>query len=125
MLLPVAVALPLFSHAIVAYDVTGSYDANDRWIEATGANYNVHGSFQPATDKDLKLLPEGDVSDGAMTFITQVALGIADVSETSGIQGRQTYLVADGETWRVRAVADWNRHTLTRRYVCTKYFELG
>ena len=125
MLLPVAQALPFFSDTHTAYDVTTTYDANDRAQEVRGANYTVYGSFQPAGPKELAILPEGDVSKGVCVFLTQNTLSFHDTTEQGGALGVQSFIVQDSDTWRVKALGAWNRYTTHRRYLCVKFLELG
>ena len=123
MVLPVQGALRLHSRRLTAYETVGSY-VDGRFVEgAPQPNFTFHGSMQPATDKDLAFLPEGNISDGTKVLQTRRELFIADTTQDATVL-RQTYVLLDGETWRVVAVADWSIHSLIRRYLCTKFFEL-
>lgn len=119
---PVLPALIIHSTRLTAYDETGSY-TNGRWGTTRGTNYNFKGSLQPSNSKDLQILPEGEITTGGKTCQTARVLYINDTDNVDGQEARQTFIIADGEVWRVRGVADWFIHSTLRRYVCTKHFE--
>ena len=121
--LPVLPALHMLSEKITALDVTGSY-VNRRWEDgAPGADYTFSGSIQPSTTKELKLLPDGDVSNGAVTITTQTVLLVQDTSQDGGQALAQTYIKFDGDNWRVFGIGGWFGPGGFRKYVCPKYLE--
>ena len=119
--LPLLPALNQFLEPITVFDTTGAY-ADGRWVETTGADRTIAGTFQPATRKQLQILPEGDASGGGFILITKEALNVADVRQGSQVAG-QTYVRAYGDIWRVVEVGEWNVHTLTKTYICTKFID--
>lgn len=122
MKLPVLPALSIFSLCLDAYETEGSYDANRRWSNGTKTrDFTINGSFQPLTEKELKLLPEGNVSSGDSVLWTTCELNVPDLSELDGQNVTQTFFKESGEVWRVMFVMDWNRHTGMRKYICRKY----
>lgn len=122
--LPVLPALAMFSTPVTAYDEVSAEDANRRYTTTREANRTISGSFQPATDRDLQFLPQGDVSKGVQAFVTTQTLSIKDTSMVDGQVLRQTFLIGDGETWRVTAQARWGRYGGFNRYLCAKHLDL-
>ena len=121
--LPVQGSLHMLSETITAYDVAGGY-VDRRWEDgAPSPDYTFSGSIQPSRDKELQLLPDGDVSDGAQTITTQTELFIQDTSQPTGQETLQTYIRHAGEIWRVMASVNWIGPGNFRKYVCTKYLE--
>lgn len=117
-------ALALFSLDITAFEITGRYDSNRRWVKDDATrDFCISGSIQPLTDKELKVLPEGDVSAGDMVLYTEDELKIADTSELTGLQPDQTYIKENDEVWRVKKLMDWDRNSGFRKYIIEKFVQ--
>lgn len=125
MVLPVMPALSLFSIAVTAQDTVGAYDADRRWAKVQEPARTIHGSFQPVGEKQLDMLPEGFISTGAMILKIRsaVAISFTDLSQTEGVEFRQTYITHAGERWRVHSRAHWADYGAFNGYLCEKYYD--
>ena len=117
-------ALDLHSIPITLVKREGRYDENRRWVEGEESReWCISGSFQPASDKDLKLMPEGDRSGGTYILFTTEKLDVADTSELAGQNPSNTFVKEEDDLWRVMYLMDWNRNTGHRRYVCKRFID--
>lgn len=107
-------AIGIFGRIITVYD-TVETTVNHRPVKTAEADRNIFGAIQPAGDRDLQILPEGDRTKGAIAVHTKADLSIAD----SGAN-RETYIRHLGKVYRVRAVAPWDDQFF-RRYVATTW----
>lgn len=56
----------------------GSYDANGRWQESSGAPFTITASVQPLSGKELEKLPEGRNLSGVYRLYTDFRLQTVD-----------------------------------------------
>ena len=97
--LPLHPALNLFASRISVYDLVGERVAG-RWQQTAEPERSISGVIQPADERALSVLPEGDRSDGAVLIHTRVRLNWYDV-EQGATSNRQTLVRYDGSLWRV------------------------
>lgn len=124
LVLPLHVTHNILSHAAMAFDVSHTRDTAGRPVVVQGLDYRI-GDFnlQPASDDQIKLLPEGAQSDGALVAHTRSKLKTANV--VNGLtENVQTYVRHNGNIWKVWAIQDWNQHSVIGRYILTKYVDI-
>lgn len=97
--LPLHPALNLFASRISVYDLVGERVAG-RWQQTAEPERSISGVIQPADERALSLLPEGDRSGGALLIHTHARLSWYDV-EQGATSNRQTLVRYDGSLWRV------------------------
>ena len=97
--LPLNPALNLFASRISVYDLVGERVAG-RWQQTAEPERSISGVIQPADERALSLLPEGDRSSGALLIHTHARLNWYDV-EQGETSNRQTLVRYDGSLWRV------------------------
>lgn len=107
-------AIGIFGRTIAVYDIAETV-VNHRAIKTPGADYNIFGVIQPAGERDLQILPEGDRTSGAIVVHTKDDLKIADSGSTA-----ESYVRHRGKVYRVRALAPWDDQEF-RRYVATTW----
>lgn len=123
-MLPVGPAIDIFAKKLTAYKVKSGYDVNRRWQEGFAQpDFTLTGVFQPADDKALQHLPDGDRSKGASILHTRCKLPITDTSELTGQEKDQLFIKNGGEVWRVVKQQDWKVHGNFYRYICVKYLD--
>lgn len=119
-ILPVMPAISLFATSITVYDLVGERVAG-RWKATAEPDRTISGVIQPADDRTLSVLPEGDRSDGAVLIHTRTQLNWYDV-EQGATANRQTIIRYGGSLWRVVKLQDWTGSTAgLRRYIATRY----
>lgn len=119
------VAHNLFASTSMAFDVNHGRDELGRAITPTpGADYPVPGVIQPASPKQIELLPDGAQSNGALQLHAYRQLKACDVTDVSR-NGVQTYVRHAGEVWKVWAIEDWTLHAGFNRYILTKYRDVN
>jgi hypothetical protein len=109
----------LHSTPFEAYNTTGSHNGGS-WTRVAGATYSPVGSIQPAGDKELKVLPEGERSEGAVVLRVLEPMFMED-SKQGVVEIRQTFVLWNDETWRVKKLAHWSVHTGIYKYVAVKH----
>ncbi len=121
--LPVNRAVSMFSQKITAYDTEGSY-VNHEWIDATGDDYTFAGKIAPASDKELELFEQGDISSGVLMVhvLSGVTLHFKDTNQTS-IEGTQTYIRHQGDVWRIKPISNRSNDGAHKRYGAVRYIE--
>ena len=97
--LPLNPALNLFASRISVYDLVGERVAG-RWQQTAEPERSISGVIQPADERALSLLPEGDRSGGALLIHTHARLSWYDV-EQGATSNRQTLVRYDDSLWRV------------------------
>lgn len=97
--LPLHSALNLFASRISVCDLVGERVAG-RWQQTAEPERSISGVIQPADERALSLLPEGDRSSGALLIHTHARLNWYDV-EQGTTSNRQTLVRYDGSLWRV------------------------
>ena len=97
--LPLHPVLNLFASRISVYDLVGERVAG-RWQQTAEPERSISGVIQPADERALSLLPEGDRSSGALLIHTHARLSWCDV-EQGATSNRQTLVRYDGSLWRV------------------------
>lgn len=119
-ILPVMPAISLFATSITVYDLVGERVAG-RWKTTAEPDRTISGVIQPADDRTLSVLPEGDRSDGAVLIHTSTQLNWYDV-EQGVTTNRQTIIRHGDSLWRVVKPQDWTGSTPgLRRYIATRY----
>lgn len=120
-ILPLFPAFNLFASKVVVFDVVQGRDADGIPIDATPeADRNISAVIQPAGDKDVRLLPEGQQSEGAYVMHTAAAVSAADNAQNAQTQ-RQTFVRHSGNIWKVQKIQDWTPHQKIARYIITRY----
>jgi hypothetical protein len=85
----------------------GEYDSSGRYIEGMETQTTIRGSIQPATQEDLRMLPEGRrVDEGMKLYTTTPLLTASPNNETNAdiINYRE-------QDFEVVAVRDWVKTT--------------
>ena len=119
-ILPLMPAMNVFASSITVYDLLGSR-IEGRWQETAEPDRRISGVIQPADERVLSILPEGDRSDGAVLVHTQARLSWYDV-EQGATSNRQTIIRHGGSVWRVVKPQDWTTHTPgIWRYIAIRY----
>lgn len=119
--LPVGSAVSLFSTTAPAFNRTTTR-VDGRAEHVDGPQYNLVGSVQPMGEKELKLLPEGYQSDGAIVIRTAQKL-FMEGDRNENDESVQTFVDALDERWRVLKTGDWSGYANFRKYVAVKYVE--
>jgi len=124
LILPIHVTHNLLTHTVQAFDVTFGRDAAGRPTIAQGADYPItDANVQPASYKQVALLPEGAQTDGTQVFHTREPVKAA--SNTNGAaNGVQTYIRHNGDLWKVWAIQNWKPHASIGRYLLTRYVNI-
>lgn len=120
--LPLAQAADMFIEPdlLTAFDITWTR-VDGRQIKVKGPNYTFSGVIQPDTDREVSLEADGALSDGTMLLHTREVLGVADMSQLTGEEDRQTYVQFTGELWKVNEPTRWSSKTQNYRiYGLTK-----
>ena len=119
-MLPLMPAMHLFATSITVYDLVGERVAG-RWKAAAEPDRTISGVIQPADERVLSVLPEGDRSDGAVLIHTRARLSWYDVEQGATVN-RQTIIRHGGSLWRVVKPQDWTGSTPGLwRYIATRY----
>lgn len=119
-ILPLMPAINLFASSITVYDLVGERVAG-RWQQTAEPERTISGVIQPADERALSVLPEGDRSDGAVLIHTRARLNWYDV-EQGATCNRQTFIRHGGSLWRVVKPQDWSTNTPgIWRYIATRY----
>lgn len=119
-ILPLMPAINLFASSITVYDLVGER-VSGRWQQIAEPDRTISGVIQPADERALSVLPEGDRSDGAVLLHTQARLHWYDV-EQGATSHRQTIIRHGGSLWRVVKPQDWTANTPDLwRYIATRY----
>jgi hypothetical protein len=121
LILPIHVTHNLLTHTVVAFDVVHGRDVAGRPVITQGADYDIKdANAQPARYNDIKLLPEGAQSDGALVFHTAMPIYAADVRNGVSI-GNQTYIRHNGDIWKAWGIQNWKPHAVIGRFLLTRY----
>lgn len=90
--------------AISVSRASGSYSsATGNWTPGAATVFTADAHVQPATPKDLRMLPENERTIESIAIYTVDGLRTSDVST-----GQMADVVTwSGRTWRVRAVESW------------------
>lgn len=121
LILPLHITHNLLTHTVVAFDVVHGRDAAGRPTITQGADYPItDANVQPASYKQIQLLPEGAQSDGTQVFHTRAEVKAADNSNGSTNQV-QTYIRHNGDIWKLWAIQNWKPHSRIGRYLLTRY----
>lgn len=120
-ILPLSPAFSLFASKVVVFDVVQGRDSDGMPIVATPeADRNITGVIQPAGDDTIKLLPEGQQSDGAYILHTPSAIHAATNVQGAELE-RQTFIRHNGNIWKAWNVQNWLPHQKIARYIITRY----
>jgi hypothetical protein len=92
---------PEFAQAFTILRSTGAWNTGV-W-ESTQATVAGFGTITPATENDIKMIPEGDVVEGAMVFHSQAPIYLTH-ADGSGAGGSSDILVWQGFNYRVLSV---------------------
>lgn len=118
--LPLKPVLGIFGHQQTAFDTVGAYNG-PRWETTPEADYTFYGSVQPSSPRDLKILPQGDITGGEVTVYSDRELHFTDINDPQ--PGRQTFVRYGGFVYRVLVAADWAIHTGHFVYIARRYVE--
>lgn len=117
--LPVNVAVTMFSEPITHKVFQGNRNNPRRkWEESelVDESGTIIGKIAPATDKDIGLFPEGEISKGAKVLHTNNATLYFRDADTNNIQDKQSYVIQQGDTWRVVSISNRTNDGAYRRY---------
>lgn len=94
---------PDFCEAFTIMRSTGGSFGPSGWMDNTTA-VPSYGSIQPASDKDLRMVPEGDRVSGSLAIYSQQELFVTHNDPQPGISD---IVICRGENYRVQAVKPW------------------
>jgi len=124
MKLDLSPVISILGRKLCGYEVKSGYDLNRRWVEGLAQpDFTFCGILQPASDKILKHLPEGDVQAGVKTLHTHEKLEVTNTSESQGQELKQVFIRDNGEIWRVANEQNWDNHSNFYRYTCVKFLD--
>ena len=87
---------------------------------AEQAPFTIQGSWQPASQEDLEILPQGTTRTGVFKLITDAALVCAMEGDTA----ISDQIEQDGSRYRVTAVIPWANNIInSNQYLCTRILE--
>jgi len=75
-----------------------------------------YGPVQPATQKEIDQLPEGDRQNGTMKFFCKPPKKLYITSEGGGKVGASDEIIYRGELYKIFAVKDWTAHGYIRAF---------
>ena len=120
--LPLVQPLHVLGGPLWVFDQLGKR-VDGHWRVTTEPKRQIHGIVQPADERTVQLLPEGDRSNGVLLLHTLAPLHAYDVQQ-SGIMPRQTFLIHDGGFWRIAPGQDWSCHSRQlHRYLAIRYLD--
>ena len=90
--------MSLFPSTQTAYRLSGSF-VRGEWVEGSQTEFTFQGSIQPATGKDLELLPQGLEDRGMVKIYTNSELTIS--REDTSVPG--DIVIWQGGKWQVIA----------------------
>ena len=94
---------PDFAQPFVITRSQGGAWTNGIWTNVT-VTVNAYGVIQPATNKELEMIPDGDRSGGEMMFHTSTPLYETHVNPESGTSDILTWR---GTNYRILKVMQW------------------
>lgn len=72
---------------------TGSYSATTgKWTDGSTTTTSTTGNIQPAGQKDLQMLPEGERTSETIVVVTDTALALGDVISYGGVNYRALWV---------------------------------
>lgn len=98
---------------------TGFYEGG-RYVKSEADTICARGNVQPSTLNDLKRLPEGSRTDGAITIFGAFCLETGERIELKNGGAPNEVadrIVFDGIMYEVSGIGAWPQH---RRYIATK-----
>lgn len=120
--LPTNLAVDMFSSPVTAFDIEGEY-IDGEWVETQGSDYSVSATVTNPDKRDLQILSEGEISQGAIIIhLTQGELFYLD-SKKANINKKQSYIRYINDIWRVKAENDRIRNGAYKRYVAVRSTE--
>lgn len=118
--LPMHCAVQLLACGVSVYDLVGER-VNGHWRAVAQLDRRISAVVQPADERALQLLAEGDRSLGAVWVHTRARLYGYDV-EQGGTCERQTIVRHGGALWRVCPAYRWRGQPITR-YLAIRYVD--
>jgi hypothetical protein len=105
--------LPVQEYTVIPR-TSGAYDASGIWVDVPGTPAVRYGIIQPASDSDLKNLPEGRIVASALLLITEDNLNISSSSQNSDIISYAgfTYEIVNKAVWP--SVVPHNEYILSK-----------
>lgn len=120
MILPVNLAIAMFSEVITAFDRSSTLTDHE-WIKTDGTDYKFFGKISSATDKDLDILAEGDLVTGAIVIHSfKKELYYHDFQDPDS-QAAQSFIHFQGKIWRVKQESNRSNDGGYRRYGAVKF----
>ncbi len=113
---PVLPAIAIFGKTYQAFDTT-EVISGGRPTETPGTDYDFFGVVQPATPKDLEILPEGDRTGAAIKVHTKKSFYLPDPGTD-----KQSFVKYLGKIWRIVGAEDWDAQGF-RKYIAKTYAE--
>ena len=89
---------PEFAQPFTIQRSTGAYNLGT-WV-STPTTIAGFGTITPASDNDIRMIPEGDVVEGAMVFHSQAPIYLTH-ADGSGAGGSSDILEWQGQNFRV------------------------
>jgi hypothetical protein len=98
----------------------GAYDPlTGLWTRGVASEFTVDAHVQPATRRDVDLLPEGERAREAIAVYTPAELRTSEVA--LGLEADT--LAWSGRTWEVRRLEDWSAQAGYYRAVAVRLAE--
>ena len=110
------VTAPMFSTYYTVRRTTGRW-VNGRVVLDTPVEIQYYGSVQPATNKDLQQLPEGDRQSGTMKFFTKPPNTFYITSENQANDDMVVMsdeIIYNGDIYKITSVKDWTQFGYVR-----------
>lgn len=124
MLLPVNIAVSMFSEIAIPYVTKeGADNAQGQWEETEIDAGNFVGKISPSTDRDMDILSQGEISAGAQVIHTiGVVLPFVDTNQAS-TETKQTYVTWKGNTWKVKSISERSHDGGHIRYGAVRHID--
>lgn len=121
-----AAAGVLFSQIITVYEESRMITTSGEVANERLPNRTISGVIQPSSELNIAVTDDGSISDkGFLLMHTPFMLYAYDVTNTSD-EMLQTYVIYQGNTWKVNKREDWlDKTSGFNRYILTKYVDTG
>lgn len=93
-----------FAQNFVIYRSQGSF-IDGVWTEETPTQIPLTGIIQPASPKELKMLPEGDRITGAIVIYSKIPIFLTRTGEEQGTSDKVYW---KGDYYKLLNVSDWS-----------------
>ena len=116
------IAVNMFSTNIPYTVEEGSY-VDGEWEVVEIETGTFRGRVAPANEKDISILSEGEISEGAIVIhTTGFELFFPDTNETTE-KDKQTLIQFFNEVWRVKSSQDRSHDGRHKRYGAVRHME--